>query len=93
MRIAGDVKCYHCGHVSGQVEGTRDKKRVVLDTFKPRPGFKGAIPQTGERLRCERCAGPVYLEDIRPIPSEQETLFVPKGLPGKRGRSSRHQAA
>jgi hypothetical protein len=93
MRIAAEVKCYHCGHISGQVEGSRVLKRTVLDTFTPRPGFKGAIPQTGERLRCERCAGPVYLEDVRPLPSGQETLFVPKGPPRKRPRPTRHQAA
>ena len=92
MRIAGDVKCYHCGHISGQVEGNRGK-RIVLDTFTPRPGYKGELPKTGERIRCERCGGPVYLEDVRPVPTGQEVLFLPKGLPRKRSRSSRHRAA
>jgi hypothetical protein len=92
VRIAGDVKCYHCGHISGRVEGIR-AKRIVIDTFTPRPGFKGALPQTGERLRCERCAGPTYLEDVRPIPTDQEALFVPKGVAAKRTRASRHRAA
>ena len=66
QQMAGDVKCYHCGHISGQVEGTRSD-RLVLHTFKPRPGYQGKVPGPGDRLRCERCAGPVYLEDIRPL--------------------------
>jgi hypothetical protein len=73
MEVMGDVKCYHCGHISGQVVGRRGAPvgsrpgRLALHTFKPREGFSGDPPAPGERLRCERCRGPVYLEDLRPV--------------------------
>lgn len=90
MLMIGDVKCYHCGHVSGQVEGTRGQ-RLVLHTFKPRPGYQGVVPAAGDRLRCERCQGPVYLEDLRavtPVP-------LPAAFPARerRSRPSRGKAA
>ena len=90
MQVTADVKCYHCGHISGQVEGTRTD-RLVLHAFRPRPGYQGPLPRPGERLRCARCQGPTFLEDIRP--------FVPNLVPlplrarPKRGRPSRSKAA
>ena len=87
MRMVGDVKCYHCGHISGQVEGTRTTGRLAFHTFKPRPGYQGPLPGPGDRLRCERCRGPVYLEDLRPAPADTEHLFVRATPPKKRGRS------
>jgi hypothetical protein len=67
IKVVGEVKCYHCGHVSGEIEGTRTD-RLVLHAFKPRPGYRGTPPGPGDRIRCERCAGPVFVEDLRPLP-------------------------
>ena len=61
-RIIADVKCYYCGHVGGQMIGRRNQALRVTD-FVPRPGYKGDPPQPGSRIRCERCGGPVFLED------------------------------
>ena len=90
MRVVGDVKCYHCGHVSGQIEGTRTK-RLVLHAFHPRQGYQGQLPGPGERIRCERCGGPVFLEDLQPIPALTEVMVPP--VAKKRGRSSGSRAA
>lgn len=90
MRVVGDVKCYHCGHVSGEIEGTRTD-RLVLHAFKPRPGYRGQPPPPGQRLRCERCQGPVFLEDLRPVPMYPTPLLIPSAQ--KRSRSSRTKAA
>jgi hypothetical protein len=90
MRVVGDVKCYHCGHISGQVEGSRTD-RLVLHTFKPRPGYQGPVPRSRERLRCERCQGPVYLEDLRPVPVQPQPVPLP--ITRKRHGSSRTRAA
>ncbi len=87
MKVVGEVKCYHCGHVSGEVEGTRTD-RLVLQSFKPRAGYKGKPPGPGDRIRCERCRGPVYLEDVRPLPMYP----IPLPLPAKK-RPSRRKAA
>jgi len=61
-RIVADVKCYYCGHVSGQIVGERNQ-RLRLSNFVPRPGYEGPPLKPGDRLRCERCGGPVFLED------------------------------
>jgi hypothetical protein len=90
MRVVGDVKCYHCGHVSGEIEGTRGG-RLVLHSFKPRPGYKGKPPGPGDRIRCDRCGGPVFLEDLRPVPMYPLSEAV--GRRQKKGRSSRDRAA
>jgi len=93
MQVIGDVKCYHCGHVSGQVEGTRGQ-RLVLQAFRPRPGYQGQPPSNGERLRCERCSGPVYLEDLRPLIPEAIPMLAPKAAAApKRQRASKPKAA
>jgi DNA-directed RNA polymerase subunit RPC12/RpoP len=66
MQVTADVKCYYCGHVSGQIIGPKNQPLRVTN-FVPRQGFAGEVPKTGERLRCERCRGPVYLEDVSPL--------------------------
>src|SRR5262245_8398837 len=57
--MIADVKCYFCGHISGQLEGHRGAK-VTPAAFRPRPGYTGRTFASGERLRCERCGGPVF---------------------------------
>ena len=68
-----DVKCYFCGHISGQLEGMLGDG-VDERVFKPRPGFGGTAPLSGRRLRCERCGGPVYLEDVTPMTIDNTVL-------------------
>lgn len=90
MDMIGDVKCYHCGHISGQVEGTKDKE-LVLTGFNPRPGYEGRKPGSGDKLRCERCQGPVFIEDLRRKPIE----ILPAVMPAspKQRKKSRGRAA
>lgn len=61
--ICAEVKCYFCGHVSGQIFGQRHQPFTVSN-FRPRPGYQGDPMQPGRRLRCERCQGPVFLEEV-----------------------------
>lgn len=75
MKVVGDVKCYHCGHVSGQIKGEQTD-RLVLQAFEPRPGYQGPVPTPVERIRCERCGGPVYLDDLR-LPPRVEPYSLP----------------
>ena len=65
MQETADVKCYYCGHISGQIIGERGHPE--RGRFQPRPGYYGALPEPGKRMHCERCNGPVYLEDVSPI--------------------------
>ena len=61
--IRADVKCYYCGHISGQIVGFRHQP-VRVENFVPRPGYQGEPLRPGKRLRCERCQGPVFLEEL-----------------------------
>ena len=66
MRILADLKCYYCGHVTGQLEDDTSAP-VRTRAFYPRPGYVGTLPKPGERIRCTRCGGPVYLDEIEII--------------------------
>ena len=61
-QVVVDVKCYYCGHISGQIIG-RKGEPLRASNFIPRPGYTGMEVKPGVRLRCERCNGPVFLED------------------------------
>ena len=76
-RVAADVKCYHCGHISGQVIGTRNAP-LRPSNFVPRPGYQGQPVRPGVRLRCERCQGPVFLEDTTVVASPVEAKLREK---------------
>ena len=57
MDMIGDVKCYHCGHVSGQVEGRKTADRLVFHTFEPRPGYVGKVAKAGTRSAASAAEG------------------------------------
>ena len=70
QKVVADVKCYHCGHISGQIIAERNAPLNVTN-FVPRPGYQGPAPRPGVRLRCERCQGPVFLDNrtvVTPTP-------------------------
>ncbi|MPZ49562.1 MAG: hypothetical protein GEU75_09745 [Dehalococcoidia bacterium] len=65
-KVAADVKCYFCGHVTGQIIGPQGGP-LRIGNFVPRPGYKGPEIKPGMSLRCERCHGPVFLEETTVI--------------------------
>jgi len=71
--VIADVKCYYCGHVSGQVIGRR-AATFKVSRFVPRHGYRGPDIKPGVRLRCERCRGPVFLEDSTPMARAESAL-------------------
>jgi hypothetical protein len=65
MLVKGDLKCLHCGHVSGAWMGARGGPLVAA-------GFQasGAEAQSldpAEIVHCSRCHGPVFLDDAAPV--------------------------
>jgi hypothetical protein len=81
-----DVKCYHCGYVSGEIIGEHDGT-MRAETFRPAATYAKALPRRGESLRCGRCGGPIYLDNMRiyrPILNEP----IP---PARRGRPPRNK--
>jgi hypothetical protein len=65
MLVKGDLKCLHCGHVSGEWVGTQGAPLQAI-------GYKGAQDQqprtdSSGTVRCSRCEGPVFLEAPQPV--------------------------
>ena len=83
MRQQADVKCYHCGDVSGTwVWPTQASPAVGL--------FRSAASQEAvivplRQLRCGRCQGPVYLDDPETVVQSREIVVerIRRGRPRK----------
>ena len=85
MLIHANVKCYLCGHVSGQIQG-RPGDRVTVETFQPAVGSDGPRLTRKDSICCSRCGGGVFLDEwdtIRPVE-------VVKWEPARRGRPRKH---
>ncbi|MBI2911002.1 MAG: hypothetical protein HYY05_02585 [Chloroflexi bacterium] len=64
MQVEADLKCYHCGHISGQLVGAlhaRSEER----TFRPEDGSGERRVPPGHKVRCLRCGGPTFVDEIR----------------------------
>lgn len=86
MKVVADVKCYHCGYISGELIAEHDGN-LRPEAFHPAATFKKPLPQPGEGIKCGRCGGPVYLEDLR--------VYRPRVMepikPARRGRPPRNK--
>ena len=63
MLVKGDIKCLHCGHISGEWVG-------VGGTPLNMAGYRGAQLHDDEPatlLKCARCHGPVFLDDAAAV--------------------------
>lgn len=65
MLVQGDVKCLHCGFISGHWVGAKGSP-VTVTGFSPNAGSLERVDESA-LVRCERCAGPVFLEDVDPV--------------------------
>ena len=52
-----ELKCFLCGHLLGELLSNARQR-----SFRPAPGSPPLTDSRLDRLRCPRCAGPVYLE-------------------------------
>ena len=86
MRLQAEVHCYHCGHVSGTWEwpaGKADFGRFT-EEGSARRQTRGVL----RTLRCLRCQGPVFLEEVSPVVARPVFVLAPprRGRPPKHGR-------
>lgn len=84
MKVIADVKCYHCGHQSGELIGSRGTPLKEW-SFEPKVGEARPV---GMRLRCIRCEGPVYLEDVRPFVADDPVRALKRKLAALAGTPS-----
>jgi len=72
MLVVGDVKCLHCGYLSGQWVGLSGAP-LTLEGFRPAQPLQPGEPGTAAGLdaaalmRCFRCAGPVFLDEATAV--------------------------
>jgi hypothetical protein len=67
MLVKGDVKCLHCGFISGSWVG---QKGAPVTTGGLRPDGAAESPASTDLstpVRCGRCDGPVFLESPEPV--------------------------
>ena len=80
MIHVGDVKCYYCGFISGELVGTTGLS-LKNGTFRPRAGVDGAAD--AGRLRCARCGGPVFIDDMRVEKPRPAPMIFERERPGR----------
>lgn len=82
-QVRADVKCYYCGFVSGELVG---EPKTLLSVKSYRPVEGTSAPKAGDPLRCARCGGPVYLDDVQPVKVQYEEDIRPQrsGRPRRR---------
>lgn len=82
--MRASVVCYHCGHISGAVEASAGDP-LTSGVFVP-TGAVQTVALGGRAVRCSRCRGPTYLDDVQPIRERQQRLVTWRG----RGRPPRN---
>ena len=88
MFTVADVKCYHCGFISGELTVERGQP-VNTAAFQPVAAYAGSETSRTGRLRCYRCSGPVYLEDVRTVRPRSVIPFA--DVRPRRGRPRRSE--
>jgi len=81
MIHVGDVKCYYCGFISGELVGTFGLS-LKNGTFRPGPGVDAAAVEAG-KLRCARCGGPVFVDDVRVEKPRPAPMTFERERPGR----------
>jgi hypothetical protein len=76
-RVRASVVCYHCGHQSGYVEGRADAPLATGEFV--REGDERRTPVEGRSVRCVRCGGPTYFDDVTPVRERQPRMVTWRG--------------
>ena len=66
MLVKGDVKCLHCGFISGTWVGAGGAP-LTISGFKPPEGQPAPAADPNCTLHCGRCDGPVFLDDASSV--------------------------
>jgi hypothetical protein len=78
QQVRASIVCYHCGHTSGEVRAASDAP-LTTGVFFRRDAAGEPQPLRGRLVRCLRCNGPTYFEDVQPIRERQPRLVMWRG--------------
>ena len=81
MLHVGDVKCYYCGFISGELVGA-NSQNLKNGTFRPAAGVDAAAVSAG-KLRCARCGGPVFIDEVRLEKPRPAPITFERERPGR----------
>ena len=65
MLVKGELKCLHCGHVSGTWTGAFGTPLTAAE-FHNASGL-GPTTDPAGIVHCSRCLGPVFLDEATPV--------------------------
>ena len=83
--LVGDLKCYFCGTICGWV-GRECQSAPGSVWFWKRRDEQQPVPAPDRlQVRCARCGGPTYVDDLRTITRRREQQTVPelRSRPGR----------
>ncbi len=66
MNIVGELKCFHCGRVVGELLSRLDRPEEPR-RFRRAGGELEVALAARQRVGCPRCGGPTYVDDIRTV--------------------------
>lgn len=75
MLVEADLKCYHCGHISGQLVGKLHPASEER-TFRPANGSGERAVRRDEKVRCLRCGGPTFVDEIRTYQPQEDLAQI-----------------
>lgn len=66
MNIVGELKCFHCGRVVGELLSRLDQPDEPR-RFRRSGDSMEIVLEARQRVGCPRCGGPTFLDDIRTV--------------------------
>ncbi len=85
MYLQADVHCYHCGDIPGSWEWHAGQP-AGSGRFRPNGSSTPFLGRLAG-LRCRRCQGPMFLDDVRPRPQERPRFALERRRRGRPRKS------
>jgi hypothetical protein len=82
--VEADIKCYLCGALAGVIECDRERNPRIVSLRRPGDNVATRIADF-KRVRCPRCGGTTFLDDVTVVTRRIETTNWLEDRP-RRGR-------
>jgi hypothetical protein len=73
MQLQAEVKCYHCGRVSGTWQW-RASAGPAFGTFEGAEGA-GRVSAGLAQIHCAQCGGPIFLDEVAEVRAPSVLVF------------------